>query len=257
MIDFQKTNPSCSNVYLLDERLCVGNSLDTINTNFSNLFDAVSSIKNFNNSWDNLYTLAVAQSANWYRAAANIETYGKQWLDTCLVVQSLSSTWSRHFSVFYNKMIEDSDWYSLTDTQQDDLIMPWLNTHFDPSRGFLRQTINVVIYLKNTKSVSMNFDSAYQETCSPNGGGGVITCGGCPRPHRGCNHHGGRAGYGPCTNAYAACGASTTAGSVSHSCVGRGGRTLSLTTGAAAPENVTSRVIEIEYKNTGNQWSRV
>jgi hypothetical protein len=257
MATFEKQNKACSNIYLLDERLCIGKSLDTINANFSALDISINELSVYNDQWNDLYTLTISQSAKWYQAAANIDEYGAQWLNTCLLVQTLSSNWNKPIALYYNKMIEINSWYSKTNTEQDNLILPWLNTNFNP-KNYLDQIIEVNIYLKESSELGFTFYRTYNENCSPNGGGGSVSCTGCPRPHRGCNHHGGRAGYGPCTNAYAACGASiATTGAKSAACVGSGAKQLSIGLERSATEINTATTVKIRYKNISNVWTRI
>ena len=51
-----KITPACSNIFLLDENLCVGNSLNIINSNVTTLTSALLSLENYQSNWNNTYT---------------------------------------------------------------------------------------------------------------------------------------------------------------------------------------------------------
>lgn len=256
MITFEKLDESCSNIYLIDENLCIGKSLDIINYNYKVLYDSIQELSQYINEWDALYTITTTYSSYWYIAANNVNVNGYDWLDTCNLVQSMSADWNKKFTLVFPTMQDISTWYSLNTNDQDTIIKSWLDFNFSP-QSYLNQEIEVVVYLNESKPFNFNFTRSYRETCVPNGGGGVVSCNECRRPHRGCNHHGGLAGYGPCTNAYSHCGVTTTSTQASYSCVGTGGRTLTVSINKEAQEINVARVIRITYKNINREWNRI
>ena len=147
-------------------------------------------------------------------------------------------------------MIDLTVWYAKTSPQKISLIKNWLDVNFNPVYYIDDQIVNVLIYLNQETTFSFKFNRSFYEPCTPNGGGGNISCSGCPKPHRGCNHHGGQAGFGPCTNAYDACsfvGSSST--SMAVACQGDGSKQLSIGLNRDGIEKTTCRTINMKIKN--------
>ena len=226
MTTFKKTTPTCSNIYLLDDTLCLSNTLGTINYNVSSLSIAISDVTRYNTSWSNLYTIFTTYSSKWIKTATNIQAFSAVWLNTATTVSTLSSRWNKLYTLYYPKMIDINDWISLGTTAQN-------------------------------KAFSFRFNRSFYEPCTPTGGGLSISCNGCSRPSRGCNHHGGRAGWGPCTNAYDGCSVSRTAGAVSVSCTGSGAKNLSIGLVRNASDRNTARTVKVSFKNINRNWTAI
>lgn len=254
MITFKKTTPTCSNIYMIDQDLCLANSLNLIKYNFNSLNYSISYLNSFRAAWYNLYTKTVSNSAIWIKTATNIQSYSAIWLDTSATVTALSSTWSKPYTFYYPNMIDISTWYGST-TQSKNTILNWLNANFNPKKYAINQNIYINLYLTQQQPFSFKFERSLNESCTPNGGGLSLSCNGCPLPHRGCNHHGGAAGYGPCTNAYAGCRRSYTSSGANVTCVGTGGKMLKVGLNRVAYDNNIARTITLVAKNTNRVWS--
>ena len=257
MTTFKKTTPTCSNIYLLDDTLCLSNTLGTINYNVSSLSIAISDVTRYNTSWSNLYTIFTTYSSKWIKTATNIQAFSAVWLNTATTVSTLSSRWNKLYTLYYPKMIDINDWISLGTTTQNNRLITWLNTNFNPKQYNLNQLVDVVVYLNQNQTFSFRFNRSFYEPCTPTGGGLSISCNGCPRPSRGCNHHGGAAGWGPCTNAYDGCSVSRTAGAVSVSCTGSGAKNLSIGLVRNASDRNTARTIRVSFKNINRNWTAI
>jgi hypothetical protein len=255
MITFKKITPSCSNVYLIDENVCLANSLNTINYNFSSLNNSLSSLQKYRSSWYSLFTTVVSNSAIWIKTATNIQSYSAIWLDTTNTVSTLSSTWTKPYTLIYPKMLDMNSWYALTTQQKNSTITSWMNTNFKIKNPRTYQTVDVILYLTQNQPFFFSFNRSFEESCTPNGGGASLGCSGCSRPNRGCNHHGGKAGYGPCTNAYNACSVRTTSGSASVSCVGTGAKRLNIGINRSAADRNVARTISIKVENVNGVWT--
>jgi hypothetical protein len=257
MITFKKTTPTCSNVYLIDENLCLSNSLKTINYNVSSLSSSIVDVTRYYTSWINLYTVFTTYSAKWIKTATNIQSFSATWLDTATTISSLSSIWGKPFTVYYPKMIDIVYWNSITKTNQNQTLINWLNVNFNPQITNLNQIIDVVVYFYQYQPFTFSFNRSLYEPCTPTGGGLSISCHGCGRPYRGCNHHGGRAGKGPCTNAYAACGVSTSVQAVSISCTGTGAKLLNVGLSRSGVDKNVARTSTIRFQNINKNWTAI
>lgn len=251
MIDFKKTNPSCSNIFLIDQNLCLGNTLKTINYNFSSLQISLSSLERYNNDWYNLYTIFSTFSARWIRTATNIQTFSAKWIDTTTTVNSLSSRWGKSFTLYYPTMINIDLWNSYSTSEKNSIIRGWLNNFFRPSDYALDQIVEIVVYLNQNQQFSFTFNRSYEEKCTPNGGGIVVRCTGCALPYRGCN----RKGRG-CFNAFTECGRTIT-GQASVSCTGTGGRKLTVGIVRTAVDKNIARTVVLKFKNINRVWTAI
>jgi len=255
MINFDKIDKTCSNVYLIDETLCLSNTLEVINYNTASLSSAILNLKAYEKTWANLYSLFTVYSAQWIKTATNIQTFSAKWINTASTVNALSATWTKEYTLYYPKMLDVGYWNSLGSTNQNNTIISWLNLNFPASKVNSNQVISVVVYLNQIYNFSFNFNRSYYETCIPNGGGLSIGCGGCPKPFQGCNHHGGKAGVGPCTNLFDACSVQSHASAPAPvSCVGGGGRFLNIGLNRAASEKNVASVIRLKFAVNGNNW---
>jgi hypothetical protein len=242
---------------LIDENLCLSNSLKTINYNVSSLSSSIVDIKRYYSSWINLYTIFTTYSSKWIRTATNIQSFSATWLNTATTISSLSSTWNKPYTIYYSKMIDIAYWNSLTKLTQNQTIINWLNINFSPQKNNLNQIIDVVIYFTQQQPFTFSFNRSFYEPCTPTGGGLTISCGTCPRPSRGCNHHGGRAGYGPCTNAYNGCGVSPEVQPVSVSCTGAGEKMLNIGLSRSGVDRNVARTTTIRFKNINKNWTAI
>lgn len=257
MITFKKTTPTCSNIYLIDENVCLSNSLNTLNYNFSSLNFSLSSLDSYRNSWYSLYTTVSQNSSIWIKTATNIKAYSAMWIDTSLTVSSLSSTWIKPYTIYYPKMLNIDYWYSLSTNNKNSIIQNWMNTNFKYSNKNINIIADVVLYLNQNQAFSFRFNRSFQETCTPNGGGLSLSCGACSRPHHGCNH---TSGSGKdknhwCTNAYASCGVSVQTAAASVSCVGSGGKMLNIGLNRNATDTNIARTLTIRVKTINGDWT--
>lgn len=259
---FSKTEQKCSNAFLLDETWCLTKSLNYINGNFSSLSSAIVSIQQTADYLNNVYTIFANSSAAWFEGNSNIKIYGDTWDADYSTVNSLSASWANEFALYYTKMYEISDWIvngysgSVYTTGE---ILTWLNYNFPVSNFADNQIISVFVNLYQNYSFNMtNFNTSYTFDCHVPRASKSVGCSPCPKPSRGCNHHGGAAGYGPCTNAYDSC--STTVrggGNVAYTCQGYGGTTIYLPADNSFTSNNVNdkfsvRNIRLKYKKDQN-----
>jgi hypothetical protein len=258
MITFKKTDKTCSNSYLIDERLCLSETLDVINYNTASLSAAIFNIGRYDTTWKNLYTILNTNSAKWIRTATNVQQFSAKWVSMSTTVKTLSSTWQKEFTVYYPNILDIVYWNGLSTSAQNQTLVSWLNTNFSPYKNNLNQIVSVVLYLNQQYNFSFNFNRSYLESCIPNGGGAVVSCTGCSKPYQMCNHHGGKAGYGPCTNLFDACTVvrqNTDPAAIS--CVGTGSKFLTIGLNRSATEINTARTVRVKFQNINRVWTQI
>jgi hypothetical protein len=250
-----KTSEDCSLVYLIDENLCLSQSYEIINHNTASLSAALADVEGFSTFWNNIYTNFTANSAAWLMATSHLQTYNQLWSSAYSVVNSLSSTWNTEFTVYYPFITLITDWYSSLQTNKNN-VGSWLENNFPSNEYSDQQIINVQINLKHVQPFTFSFTRSYKETCAPSGGQ-TLECSSCARPHRGCNHHGGRAGHGPCDNAYSYCGIAVKQLEAKFACIGRGGKELKIDYKLNSTDNSVARIVTLKFQKKQNKWGLI
>jgi hypothetical protein len=255
-----KQRTDCSLIYLIDENLCVSTSLEVINQNFLSLSGALMELEIAAIPWNEAYSLFTSQSALWLVNSADLKQYSDYWIGTSTTIQTLSSDWNKQFSILYPEIILWDQWKGIngyTSVQNlylNDKFPTWLNTIIPTTSVSLNQKVILVYNLYKYQPFKWSFSRSYTENCIPNGGKNELQCEECPSPSRGCNHHGGRAGWGPCTNAYDDCTKVVPNVSVSFTCPNNGGKTLKLDYQLSSTDTSTVRAEHYVYQNINNTW---
>jgi hypothetical protein len=255
-----KQRTDCSLIYLIDENLCVSTSLEVINQNFLSLSGALMELEIAAIPWNAAYTLFTTQSALWLVNSADLKQYSDYWIGTSTTIQTLSADWNKPFSILYPEIILWDQWkgingYTSVQTQYlDDKFPTWLNTIIPTDSVSVNQKIILIYNLYKYQPFKWTFSRSYAEKCIPNGGKNELQCQQCPQPHRGCNHHGGRAGWGPCTNAYDHCTKVVPNVSVSYTCPSNGSKTLKLDYQMSSTDTSTVRAEHFVYQNINKKW---
>lgn len=255
----QKIDPTCSNIYLIDQNACLGNSLSAINLNVTTLSANLEDMSRDFDSWTYVSNIFSGVSSTILSTLFNIVTINDMVESPLSTVQNLSSVWASPFSLYYPYLtgLECSNYPQLISNFSD-----WLTDHF-PTENF---TDNQIIYLNANFYYDLihnfSFQKSYEELCKPNGGTTTVSCNGCGNDNlgnlenQGCNHHGGLAGVGPCDNAYSHCGNAThNAATASYSCIGTGGKTLTINFSAASTNQILGRVLIYPFINVDNTWT--
>lgn len=257
---FNKTDKICSNVFLIDETLCLLNSLKIINSNVSNLSSAMNTIQNTANYLNEVYTLFASNSTSWLEANGNIKTNYQKWDNDFSLVSNLSSTWDNEFVLYYTTMFEIQDWNTNGTTYSNNGILNWLNVNFPTSDFASGQIISLYVNLYENFSFDMtNFSTSYYHDCRVPRRSMTIKCSPCPKPSRGCNRRG-----GGCINAYDECSITVSGGQASGACVGTGASTITLPSGGGSYstsliDRFSVKSIRIRYQKNGQSstWSKI
>lgn len=253
-----KITPTCSNIFLIDETLCIGNSLNIINYNVSSLSSALGFLENYQEGWQSLYSTFQTYSAVWIQSVTNVRSFSSNWVSFSNTVLQLSGNWNKPYTIFYPQMLEINGWYGEAPTDRNNYIINWLNLNFPPQYYNDNQIINVTVYLYEVQSVAFNFNRSYDENCTPNCTGVSVGCApnSCPGLYQGCNHHGGLAGVKGCDNVYSYCTQVPTFSLPQNvSCVGSGGRTLRVALNQHTNDTHVSQTVNITFIKTNNIWT--
>jgi hypothetical protein len=185
-LEFKKDDETCSNVYLIDERLCLKNSFPIINTNVVTLTSNLNNLQNNCNNFNQIYNNFSSNSARWIRAISNFQTLSAGWFSAETTVKTLSSYWYTDLHVIYNKII-DLDVYTSDTNVCHTAINSWLidNFNFNIANN---QIINVDLYLSKLESFTWDYYKSYYESCVPTTQNKPSTSScTCPYPDVPCN----------------------------------------------------------------------
>lgn len=182
-IEFEKLEESCSNVYLIDERLCLKNSYEIFNTNIQTLSSNLNNLQSYSTEYNKLYLNFSSNSARWITAISNFETLSAGWFSAETTVKNLSSYWQNETAIIYNKII-DIQVYQSNPTTIKNQIKDWLNLlkDFYPEN----KIINVDVYLSQNYYFSWSYFRSYFENCIPPKTALTGNCD-CPKPNYNCN----------------------------------------------------------------------
>jgi hypothetical protein len=265
MIELKKINPTCSNVYLIDENACIADSFEYINSNVRTLSANITNLTKNNNDWNNFYTYVSQYSAKIISTTLNAQTIDETYLSPYTTMQELSSTWNKGFSLYYPKIIEISKWYNLSGPNnlftlncgQDLFLKDWLNLYF-PAKDYVKeQYVNIYVNLYQDYQFTYKFSASFNEDCTPNAGGNATAycTKGCPdRRYGGCNHDEG--GRHWCDNAYMYCNRTNSSNSTTAICKSNtGSKLLSVSlTSSDLYDRFFARVKQYRYITDGNNW---
>jgi hypothetical protein len=164
--EFQKIQEQCSNVFLLDENLCLGNSYQVINHNIISLSSALNSFQSTINYFNQNFTYFLANSSKYLEINNNLNQGFENFNNLYTLVNSNSANWTRPIGVFYNEILLVSDWnankFGVGSNYPQNKFLTWLTNNFPPSNFTSIQTITLHITLYN--SVPFRFDAGFSKT---------------------------------------------------------------------------------------------
>jgi hypothetical protein len=232
--ELQKNNTECSNIFFINEDLCVGNTLDVINNNLLAISGNLIDLSRDLDTWNTITNLFSRCSASMVSTTLNIENIYNTVNLAFSTVETLSGNWNKEFSLYYPQIQQITDWMHYNQATIASVLIPWLDINFPSANYVDNQIINIYVTLNQQTYFSFNFFRTYEESCGPFGGTTSVSCEGCGSANqgsyrnKGCNHHGGSAGKGACDNAYTHCGTpnTKTKDSSSFTCVPQQGARL-------------------------------
>jgi hypothetical protein len=268
---FNKIDQKCSNVNLIDENLCLSNSLKFIVSNMNNLSSSLESIQNVADYLNNVYTLFTVNSSYWIQSNNNITKFAESWNDCYTLVKQTSSTWGNDFSIYYTSMFEINDWYT-NETTYKNTILNWLTYNFPTSEFTPNQIISVYVNLYEDYQFSWTsvwtsltaqpipFSATFTHDCHlPNQSSSIDCTKNCPpAAFHGCNHHGGAANEGPCDNAWDHCGRETVSnGTSTYTCKAKSNTMSISAVNQYTTDRYTATVIKLTYQSSSNKWELI
>jgi hypothetical protein len=262
MIELNKINENCSNVYLIDENTCYGDALSGLNTNFATLTSNLNDLVKQSVKFNDLFTLLSNNSAKIIQTINNVNLINTTYQSPYTTVQTLSSNWYQPFSLYYPKILEINSWYnpnptfapvnpyanitSVTTTQQRALTA-WLENNFPHNNFAKNQIVYIFVNFYQNFHFTYNFNRTYYEDCRPNVGANIsVSCQHCPdtRSYQGCNITGRK-----CTNAWSYCSHTDHPAAATYGCLGYNGRTLQIYKNQDGYDKILCRVKSYKFIN--------
>jgi hypothetical protein len=274
---FKKFKEDCSNIFLLDENLCLSNSYNIINYNIQSLSSALISLQPTIDYFNNQYTYFTQNSSKILEVNENLKNKTKNLNDIYTLTTSNSSFFNKVIYVSYETPINVLDWNSNINTNPSyyqDFFKDWLSRYYLNSKYTENQNIvvNVLLYFEQQFNLSHNgqqtietrndpntgFYREFLEECKPDFGiPKVVPCkaDSCKLPHKGCNIHTKNQSY--CFNAYTKCKKTPkeTGSAIAGNCLGTGSKILKISDNFITKDRYTSTSINFLYKNINSVWT--
>jgi hypothetical protein len=187
--NFEKTDQSCNNIFLIDERLCLSNSIDLINSNFLNLSAAIDQLIPYANQFNALYTSFAANSATWNLGASNTSKGKNNYNSFYSTINTLSASWNKPFSVIYPYINLLNTWNSNT-IQYQNIVKNWLTVNYKPLDFVDNQIVYVNVNLYKIDTFNYSFSNSFYESCEVQAPSTQVCCTGA-----GGERYGGQAGW--------------------------------------------------------------
>jgi hypothetical protein len=285
---FEKTDQGCNNIFLIDERLCLSDSIGLINSNFLKLSAAANQLIPYANQFNTLYTNFAANSANWNLGASNTAKGKNKYNSYYSTINSLSASWNKPFSVIYPYIHSLNDWNSNTNQYQN-IVKNWLTLNHRPLEFVNDQMVYVNVNLYKIDTFNYSFSNSFYESCQVqapssrvccSGAGGQIAGGNagwlsrlirivagttnnsCSLviPHAGCNINFNWKGRGKrCVNPWAECERRIVNNCATGNCTSYNKKTLSVSgTTPNYTDRYTAKCILLKFKKlNNNEWSLI
>jgi hypothetical protein len=167
IIEENKINKECSSIYLIDENLCLSDSLKVLNINFFNLQTQLQVIFEYSEYFKEFYNLFTSNSSFYFDVLTNLNQFSALW-------DSSFETISRNYNKFseipiyliFPALIEFNDWYGESNNSVKSKIISWLNLNFPATEYPLNQKLNISLNLTKNHDYMFNFQKSYYENCS-------------------------------------------------------------------------------------------
>jgi hypothetical protein len=258
-LEIDKTNDNCSNLYLIDERLCLKNSYEILNTNTKTVSANLYNLQSYVDTFKIIYTNFSNNSARWITAISNFQTLSSEWFSAETTFKNLSSYWYTDLHIIYNKIV-DLDTFNQTTCETN--IKNWLILYFN-SNFVNGQIIRVDLYLSREEPFTWSYNKSYYESCIPQQQTPPTPGCRCEMPNEPCNFvavndvniFGTKHNGANCINAVTRCNESTpviTGTGALPRCTGYGATNVDLTYTNPQKDKSLTRVITLKYKKENN-----
>jgi hypothetical protein len=190
--EFKKIQQNCSNIFLIDENLCIGNTYELINYNFTSLSAALISFNNDIDYFNGLFTYFSENSSKYLEIKNNLKSKTDALNNLYTTVSSNSSFWTKDIGIFYNEILSVPDWNANKNSYPQTKFLSWINSNFPPQNFNINQ--NMILYVNLYQELTFRFDKnfkmEYYEGCSIPPMIVQITCqdNSCTGLRKGCNY---------------------------------------------------------------------
>lgn len=274
---FKKIKESCSNIFLIDENLCLSNSYQIINYNIQSLSSTLISLQPTIDYFNQQYTYFTQNSSKFLEVNSNLKLKTQKLNEAYTLTVNNSSSFNKPISVFYNIPINVTEWNSNINSNSlyyQNFFKSWLSLYY-PNVNFPNNQkiiLNVNLYTEQDFNLANNRNSGdpsstdknlgfyrqHTEDCKPEKGVAVnISCGNdsCRTPNKGCNYHSKNQSY--CFNAYSKCKQSARGGGTGlhGNCSGTGSKLLEISDNYMTKDRYTSTSINFLYQNINSIWN--
>jgi hypothetical protein len=165
-MDTEKINKSCSDVFLIDESLCLSDSLGVIDTNFTNLSTQIINLEKYYNTFQNFYSFFEKNSSNYFNTLTYLKQFSANWDSAFDMVMRNKDKWSSSpIFLVYPNLIEFNDWYLYNPNVRDNIVH-WLELYFPNIEYAENQLIKISLNLTKAETFNFNFKKSYDENCS-------------------------------------------------------------------------------------------
>lgn len=262
-LEIDKINDACSNVYLIDERLCLKNSYEIINTNTKTISANLNNLQKYVDSFKTVYTNFSNNSSRWITAISNFETLSSGWFSAETTFKTLSTYWYTDIHIIYNKIVDITTYLNEKSNYENIYIKNWLILNFK-SHCAESQIIKVDLYLSNEESFTWQYNKSYYESCEPTTQTQPSGDCECPKPRYWCNntaingkeifkgHH--------CVNAMDYCSENTrtiTGGGTLPRCPAYTPQNVDLNYNNQKKDKALTRVITLKYKKVNDTFIKI
>jgi len=165
-MDNEKINKGCSNIFLIDEEICLADSLGIINTNFTNLSSQIINLQNYYNIFQTFYTLFENNSSKYFNTLTYLNQFSSKWDSAFDTIMKNKDSWnSSPIYLLYPNLIEFNDWYLYNVSVRDNIIH-WLELNFPTIEYPENQIIKISLNLVKNENFEFNFKKSYEEQCT-------------------------------------------------------------------------------------------
>jgi len=266
--EFKKIQEQCSNIFLLDENLCLGNSYEVINTNIINLSSAINNLQPTIDYFNNYYTYFKENSSKYFEINNNINEGYENYNNLVTLVGSNSANWTRTIGLYYNQMILVSEWnankFGIGSNYPQNKFLTWLNSNFPVQNYTNNQTITlyVTLYQKAAFNFDVGFKKTFNEKCYIPPQTARLSCdtGSCTASSGSSCNYTSAGGAHACGDPINGCNKSASGGfSGSVTCPSTGQKQLVVTHQKVNYDTHTSTSLGLKYKknSTNTSWEYI
>lgn len=260
LLDLNTFTTTNSSVYLIDENLCLKDSVEILNHNFQNWQSQINSIDNTLNDVSGAIDAILQESQEWTRLLNILDVLNTSIPEAFATVENIVL---KPISITYPVFIPVTEWTTKIKIHYFySNAVNWLNLNFPVEDFSQNQIIKLNFLFQETKNFRVSYEASYLEPCiaTPLNS---IECTGTPVGlYVGCNHYGGLAGTGACTNAYEPtgpqahfCTSEYIAVAPSNNCWSTDPFILTTEYSYYGTEVITSKSITVEFILQGDMWA--